>query len=463
MDGSPHFRHPMTPGEYNAGREVMREIEELIKTVKHHGYANESTEAEAVGAQALDMIAGLRAQGGEAVAEADAYEARLQNILAIVAVINGDHAAAVELADRALTLAERVGALEQQAMALGTFGIVYDELTDYPRALEYQERALKINEALNDANGAARCHGNLGSIYYKLEQFDKAMDYFRMGYDHVMQQQGEIQSGQYDKQLAGVLSNIGAVHFSKGDDTQALSCYEQALTLNEAGGDAYFTAINLTNIGGIYARQRDVAKATEYFRRAIDVAESVGYSANVATSLTQLGELIGDVAMLERAIELAASVEDQLELHTAHFALSRVLSNSGDADRALHHYREGHRIEKEYLGAEAKHQAILLEHRQQIEASERDRQVKLARFQEQEKILHNILPLQIADRMLDGEKTIADHYDNVSVFFSDIVGFTTLSQTMSAATLVNLLNTFFSELDRLAALRGLEKIKTIGD
>ena len=56
-------------------------------------------------------------------------------------------------------LSERVGALEQQAMALGTLGIVYDELTDYPKALEYQERALKINEALNDANGAARCHG----------------------------------------------------------------------------------------------------------------------------------------------------------------------------------------------------------------------------------------------------------------------------------------------------------------
>ena len=37
--------------------------------------------------------------------------------------------------------------------------------------------------------------------------------------------------------------------------------------------------------------------------------------------------------------------------------------------------------------------------------AERDRQVKLARFQEQEKILHNILPSQIADRMIEGEKT----------------------------------------------------------
>jgi class 3 adenylate cyclase len=289
------------------------------------------------------------------------------------------------------------------------------------------------------------------------------MDYFQKVHDHAVLQRDDVPSAQYDKQLAGVLSNIGGVHYSKGDDTQALSYYEQALTLNEAGGDAYFTAINLSNIGGIYARNKNVAKATEYFQRAIDVAKSVEYVAIVASSLRQLGQLIGDVAMLERAIELAAQVEDQLELHMAHFALSRVLSHGGDADRALHHYREGHRIEREYLGAEAQHQAMLLEHRQQIEASERDRQVKLVRFQEQEKILHNILPAQIADRMLDGEKTIADHYDNVSVFFSDIVGFTTLSQTMSAATLVNVLNIFFSELDRLAAVHGLEKIKTIGD
>lgn len=280
----------------------MNDIEDLIATVQRHGYANERAEAEAVGQEALTAINALRAEGGEAVAAADLYEARLLNILAIVAVIHGDHATAVELADRVLTIAEHRGALQEQAMALGTFGIVYDDLTDYPKALEYQERALKINETIGDENGITRCFGNLGSIYYKLEQYDRAMDYFQKVYDHAILQRDDVPSAQYDKQLAGVLSNIGGVHYSKGDDTQALSYYEQALTLNEAGGDAYFTAINLSNIGGVYARAKDVAKATEYYQRAIAVSESIGYTTMVASSLTLLGELIDDVAMLERVV-----------------------------------------------------------------------------------------------------------------------------------------------------------------
>jgi hypothetical protein len=95
----------------------------------------------------------------------------------------------------------------------------------------------------------------------------------------------------------------------------------------------------------------------------------------------------------------------------------------------------------------SQHQALLnghllpemLEHRRELEMAELGRQLKLARFQEQEKILHNILPAQIAERILEGERTITDHFDGVSVFFSDIVGFTALSQSISARELVELL------------------------
>jgi len=49
------------------------------------------------------------------------------------------------------------------------------------------------------------------------------------------------------------------------------------------------------------------------------------------------------------------------------------------------------------------------------------------------------------------------------LLFADLVGFTTISQRMSAVDLVNLLNEIFSAFDHLAARHGLEKIKTIGD
>ncbi|HSH95948.1 MAG TPA: adenylate/guanylate cyclase domain-containing protein [Roseimicrobium sp.] len=80
-----------------------------------------------------------------------------------------------------------------------------------------------------------------------------------------------------------------------------------------------------------------------------------------------------------------------------------------------------------------------------------------------ERLLLNILPRRLAERLKAGETTIADYHPDVTVLFADIVGFTNLSQVVSAAELVRLLNEIFSAFDLLATRYGLEKIKTIGD
>jgi len=80
-----------------------------------------------------------------------------------------------------------------------------------------------------------------------------------------------------------------------------------------------------------------------------------------------------------------------------------------------------------------------------------------------EKLLLNILPARIAEELKSGRATIAERVENVSIMFSDIVGFTPLSKTISAEELVKVLNLIFSRFDDLADDLGLEKIKTIGD
>jgi class 3 adenylate cyclase len=80
-----------------------------------------------------------------------------------------------------------------------------------------------------------------------------------------------------------------------------------------------------------------------------------------------------------------------------------------------------------------------------------------------DELLLNILPREIADRMKRGEKMIADRFEEASVLFIDIVGFTALSQSMAPDALVMLLNEFFTILDGLIDRHKLEKIKTIGD
>jgi adenylate cyclase len=80
-----------------------------------------------------------------------------------------------------------------------------------------------------------------------------------------------------------------------------------------------------------------------------------------------------------------------------------------------------------------------------------------------ERLLLNILPPPIAERLKQNEETIAESFDEVSVLFADIVGFTALSRHTSPHKLVDLLNTIFTRFDQLAVHHQLEKIKTIGD
>ena len=83
--------------------------------------------------------------------------------------------------------------------------------------------------------------------------------------------------------------------------------------------------------------------------------------------------------------------------------------------------------------------------------------------EQSERLLLNILPEEIANRLKRGDSTIADTFAEVTVLFADIVGFTQLSSRVSPTQLVSLLNDIFSTFDNLAERHGLEKIKTIGD
>jgi class 3 adenylate cyclase/CheY-like chemotaxis protein len=80
-----------------------------------------------------------------------------------------------------------------------------------------------------------------------------------------------------------------------------------------------------------------------------------------------------------------------------------------------------------------------------------------------EGLLLNILPGPIAQRLKHGEKNIADSFPEVTVLFSDFVGFTSLAARVAPKFLVARLNEIFSAFDKLCAQHGLEKIKMIGD
>ena len=82
---------------------------------------------------------------------------------------------------------------------------------------------------------------------------------------------------------------------------------------------------------------------------------------------------------------------------------------------------------------------------------------------ENHRLLLNVLPATIADQLRTNGTVVPERFDDVSVLFADLVGFTTLSLRLSPTELLHLLNRVFSGFDELADRHRVEKIKTIGD
>lgn len=80
-----------------------------------------------------------------------------------------------------------------------------------------------------------------------------------------------------------------------------------------------------------------------------------------------------------------------------------------------------------------------------------------------DELLTNAIPKAIAARLRRGESRIAESYPETTVVFSDIAGFTPWAQRTEPARVVELLDELFTQLDELATVHGVEKIKTIGD
>jgi class 3 adenylate cyclase len=80
-----------------------------------------------------------------------------------------------------------------------------------------------------------------------------------------------------------------------------------------------------------------------------------------------------------------------------------------------------------------------------------------------DRLLTNILPVPIAERLKQSHELIADDFAETTVLFADIVGFTRYTETVSPKQLITLLNSVFTKFDDLSQKHRAEKIKTIGD
>ena len=121
-------------------------------------------------------------------------------------------------------------------------------------------------------------------------------------------------------------------------------------------------------------------------------------------------------------------------------------------------------LSEKTIKQEREKKKILENQKEKLEVMVKERTKELAQEKEKtEELLLNTLPLKVVNELKENGKSEPVSFDNVTVYFSDIVGFTKISAKLEPKTLINELNDIFTAFDDIMVKNKCERIKTIGD
>jgi len=126
--------------------------------------------------------------------------------------------------------------------------------------------------------------------------------------------------------------------------------------------------------------------------------------------------------------------------------------------------KEVRRLSALTLEQELEKKRILEGQKEKLEILVKERTSELEKEKDKtEELLHNILPHKVVKELKEKGTTDPEHFKNVTVYFSDIVGFTSQSGQLEPELLISELNEIFTAFDDIMVENGCERIKTIGD
>lgn len=367
---------------------------------------------------------------------------------------------AIEYMKRALALQEQLDLRRDSAFVLGNMGLIYCNMADYAQSLEYMMKALALHEEFESFEEQGDVLGNIGIVYYYIHDYQLALEY--MGRSLEIHERLGMKS-----KVASKYANIGNVLYSKKEFSKALENMNHALALCRELGVRSKAGSVLNGLGSVYIELGEYYRALEHLEESLEVFTEANMRMEIASTNGIIGAIYADEKFEGynpyRAEELLLGAIEQFEELGGLARNMEVIKKLAGLYEQMAKWEEANSYNKKYNSLEKEVFSAEVQKQTEKFAFERKIAEEQAQRKATEALLHNILPKTIASRMMEKKTTISDYFENVSIFFSDIVDFTSLSAKISPQQLVDGLNAIFSEFDRIAKKHGLEKIKTIGD
>ena len=336
---------------------------------------------------------------------------------------NNDYDHALGSIRRALSLYESIKDDLSIGFALLKYGEIYHDNSNYDSALIYLHKSL---EFLRGTEYYADALIPLGTAYLKKNEYEKAIKYLNLSYSEALESEN-------NKLIAMSLNGLALAHEENGDLGLAIELYKKSIlpakelsNSNDELVDAYGGLMRL------YFIQGNNNKGSEYQSLHLAVKDSI-YNIESAQAQSRLlfdyeiEKKEGEIALLEKDNEIQKAKEEK-----------QILIRNG--------FVYGFLIVLVFA-------SVFFIQRNKIKKGK-----KLS-----DKLLHNILPDEVAEELKEKGESSAKDFEDVSVIFSDFIGFTSISESLTAQELVAEINTCFKAFDRIITSYGIEKIKTIGD
>jgi signal transduction histidine kinase len=247
-----------------------------------------------------------------------------------------DHDMALQYANDALQLADKIAYTRGKAAALGNIGWAYYRKSDYVKSIQHSIEAMKLSEQVKDTLEMARSMNNIAAVSYEQKQYDKSLAEFRQAL--------MLSYHSTDKAVTcRTLNNIAYLFMMIAKPNIDSSEYyaRRGTAIGEEIKDSYLIAFSMRTLGDVLLKKKDYPQALKHFERAVALAEATNNNSMKAATYHRIAKLHLEmrrpkpaIKLLEQNAEVAKSFGYLEELERTYKLLSQIYAQQNENDKA---------------------------------------------------------------------------------------------------------------------------------